>query len=66
MKIPKNLSNTNRNTLKRMVRIQQEAIAAECRRCLNCESLRGIKDCGGLHLEEGNCPLYDLSPFGQR
>lgn len=66
MKIPKNLKDTNRNTLKRMVRAMQKAIAAECRRCMGVETLRGIQDCGGLNLDDGNCPLYESSPFGQR
>lgn len=66
MKVPKNLKDVNRNGLKHIIRAQQQAIAAECRRCLNRKSLQGVKDCGGLHLEEGNCPLYDFSPFGQR
>lgn len=66
MMLPNNLKILSRDALKHIIRLQQKAIAAECRRCLCRESLRGIKDCGGLHLEEGNCPLYDFSPFGQR
>ena len=66
MKIPKNLKDTDKNTLKRMVRVMQKAIAAECRRCMGVENLRGIKDCGGLHVEDDNCPLYPFSPWGNR
>lgn len=66
MKIPKNLKGLGKDALKHIIRAQQDAITAECRRCLGCESLQGIKGCGGLYLKDSNCPLYDFSPFGQR
>jgi len=40
----------------------ERAIKEECKRCLGITQLRGIKDCGGLNLEDGNCPLYDFRP----
>jgi len=66
MKIPKNLKDTDKNTLKRMVRAMQKAIAAECRRCMGVETLRGIQGCGGFDLDDGKYPLYEFSSWANR
>lgn len=60
MKIPSNLSTLSRNKMKRLIRTMQRAIYAECRRCMGTD--RFLKDCDGLNLADGECPLYDLRP----
>jgi len=65
VKIPTNLREVPRNRLIRIVNTMRKAIAAECRRCIGVKSLRGAEDCGGLDLEDGNCPLYPFRPWVQ-
>lgn len=63
MKIPENLANRKKLTLRRYIRALQRAIRGECLRCMNIENLRKKIDCNGLNLEDGNCPLYEYRPF---
>lgn len=63
MRIPDSLANKSKWTLRRYVRALQRAIREECLRCMNIKTLRATKDCCGLDLENGDCPLYDFRPF---
>lgn len=63
--MPKNLRRETKNTLIVLIREMEGAIKKECCRCMNVSKTSRIKDCGGLHLEEGNCPLYEFRPWGQ-
>ena len=68
MKIPSNLKRETKSTLISLIREMEEAIKKECYRCMCIspqDAYAKIKDCGGLHLEEGNCPLYEFRPWGQ-
>lgn len=67
MQIPTNLKSkkVSRSRLIRIIRAQQRAIKEECKRCMGVTSLRGVKDCEGSHLDDGNCPLYGFRPWSQ-
>ena len=65
MKIPSSLKAESKYTLIRIIRAMQSAIKAECCRCMGVENLVGTSDCGGLNLEDGNCPLYEFRPWAR-
>jgi len=63
VRIPSNLREVPRNKLIRIVNAMRKVIVAECRRCIGVNTLRAVEDCGGLNLEDGDCPLYPFRPW---
>ena len=67
MEIPSNLKSkkVSRYKLIRIIRGMQKAVKAECLRCMGIDKMRKVKDCEGLYLEDGNCPLYPFRPWAR-
>lgn len=63
MKVPSNLKRERKANLISLIREMEKAIKKECFRCMNASSRKKVDDCGGLALEEGNCPLYEFRPW---
>lgn len=66
MKIPSDLRREKKTKLISLIREMEKAIKVECFRCMNASPRKKIDDCGGLALENGNCPLYDFRPWKRR